>query len=460
MAESQNLAPGPLSRRLDSDRLADWVREQRWFASKSQVMASVEIVEEVALDDVLSLAICQVGLASGAHELYQMEIAQEEGEVALGTLISSSHALTLLRTIEEGRELEGAHGRFSFRRVGAEVAPPDGPVRIETPTTVEPVRSIGAEQSNTSIVFGDRLILKLFRKLESGINPELEMLRFLTARSYPNIAPLHGWYEYEGEPLAATLGVVQHFIAGGVDGWDLALDEIPRDADAFLERLNELGAVTAHLHTVLASDAGDPAFSPEEPSSESLSLLTATLDEEIERTFGQLPDSPETAPIADLEQEVRERLANLPQFPGGGRNIRIHGDYHLGQTMHTEQGWTLLDFEGEPARPLTARRAKRPPLRDIASMLRSFSYATWAVKLQRGHAAPDDFEQRARQVFLDAYLQAVEPALLPRGQAQVESQLAIFELEKALYELKYELDNRPDWIAIPVAGIRRIVEDG
>ena len=176
--------------------------------------------------------------------------------------------------------------------------------------------------------------------------------------------------------------------------------------------------------------------------------------------FGQLPESPETAPIADLAQEVRERLVNLPQFPGGGRNIRIHGDYHLGQTMHTEEGWTLLDFEGEPARPLTARRAKRSPLRDIASMLRSFSYASWAVRLQRGLAAPDDFEQRAREVFLDAYLQAVEPALLPSGQAQVESQLAIFELEKALYELKYELDNRPDWIAIPAAGIRRIVEDG
>jgi maltokinase len=458
MAELPHVAPGPLSRRLDGDLLTEWIREQRWFASKSQVLASVEIVEEAALDDSLSLAICQVGLASGAHELYQLAIAQVDGELALGTLVNSAHALKLLEAIEQGREVEAAHGSFSFRHVGADAALQEAPMPIETLTQPALVRSIGAEQSNSSIVFGDRYILKLFRKLESGINPELEMLRFLTLHGYPHIAPLHGWYEYSGEPLAATLGVVQHFIAGGVDGWQLALEEIPRDADAFLERLTELGAVTARLHTVLASDNGDPAFSPEEPSSESISLLTATLDEEIEQMFGQLPEGPESEPIVEIAQAVRERLASLPPFPAGGLNIRIHGDYHLGQTMHTGRGWTLLDFEGEPARPLTARRAKRPPLRDVASMLRSFSYATWAVRLQHGLAAPDDFEQRARQVFLDAYLHAVEPALLPRGQAQVESQLAIFELEKALYELKYELDNRPDWVPIPVAGIRRIVE--
>jgi trehalose synthase-fused probable maltokinase len=148
----------------------------------------------------------------------------------------------------------------------------------------------------------------------------------------------------------------------------------------------------------------------------------------------------------------------MPSFSAGGRNIRLHGDFHLGQTISTDHGWTLLDFEGEPARSLTARRAKRSPLRDIASMLRSFSYATWAVKLQRGLEPPEGFEEQARQAFLDAYLHEVEPTLLPSGQAQIENQLAIFELEKALYELRYELDNRPDWVAIPVAGIRRIVE--
>jgi maltokinase len=316
---------------------------------------------------------------------------------------------------------------------------------------------MGVEQSNSSVVCGDRLVLKLFRKLEPGINPDLEMLRFLTAHEFPNIAPLHGWYEYEGDTLAATLAIAQQFVSGGIDGWELALEEIPREAEVFLERISGLGNATARLHSVLASDSSDPAFSPQDPSSEFLNLLKATLDEKV---FGHLPDDPKVAPIAGLEQEVRERITLPSQGPIGGKSIRIHGDYHLGQTLYTNGDWTLLDFEGEPARPLNARRQKRSPLRDVASMLRSFSYVTWAVRLQRGLEAPADFEERARAAFLDAYFAEVEPALLPTGQNQVSSLLATFELEKALYELQYELDNRPEWVPIPVAGILRLVESG
>jgi maltokinase len=308
-------------------------------------------------------------------------------------------------------------------------------------------------------VFGDRIALKLFRKLEPGINPDLEMLRFLTAHDYPNIAPLYGWYEYEGEALAATLAVAQKFVVDATDGWELALDEIPREPERFLERIGSLGSATARLHSVLASDAGDPAFSPQDPSSEFLNLLKATLDDQLEQVFGHLPDdNPNLAPILGMEQTVRERITLPSQGAIGGKSIRIHGDYHLGQTLYTQNGWTLLDFEGEPARPLNARRQKRSPLRDVASMLRSFSYATWAVKLQRGLDTPEGFEDRARNAFLEAYFTDVEPALLPNGEAQVASLLATFELEKALYELQYELNNRPAWVPIPVAGILRLVE--
>ncbi|HTW11640.1 MAG TPA: phosphotransferase, partial [Solirubrobacteraceae bacterium] len=228
--------------------------------------------------------------------------------------------------------------------------------------------------------------------------------------------------------------------------------------EVLLGRLAELGTATARLHSVLAKDSTDPAFSPEVPSNESVSLLTASMDEEIERIFAQLPDDPRIGEIIGLEQEVREVITSRPAISSGGRYIRIHGDYHLGQTLYSDRGWTLLDFEGEPARPLASRRAKRSPLRDVASMLRSFSYATWAVALQRGLSAPPDFEQRARQAFLDTYLAEVDPTLLPAGETQMNSLLAIFELEKALYELRYELNNRPDWVQIPVAGITRIVE--
>jgi trehalose synthase-fused probable maltokinase len=155
---------------------------------------------------------------------------------------------------------------------------------------------------------------------------------------------------------------------------------------------------------------------------------------------------------------VRERLAARAQIGAGGRVIRTHGDYHLGQTLHTPGGWVIIDFEGEPARPLPERRQKRSPLRDVASMLRSFAYATSAVKILRDRDAPPDLEQRAREQFLQHYLAAVDSALLPAGDSQVANLLSIYELEKAIYELQYELDNRPDWVEIPVAGIRRLLE--
>jgi trehalose synthase-fused probable maltokinase len=307
-------------------------------------------------------------------------------------------------------------------------------------------------------VFDERVVLKVFRKLEPGINPELEMLGFLTAREFPNIAPLHGWYEYEGAALAGTLGVAQQFVRDGRDGWELALAEIPDQPVAFLERVGSLGAATAQLHNVLASDSADPAFAPQEPSQEALALLSATIDEDIEHLFHRLPDDERLAPITGRGEDVRARLAARTQIGARGLNIRIHGDLHLGQTLETPRGWVMLDFEGEPARPLSERRMKRSPLRDVASMLRSFAYATAAVELQLGRRAPDGFEQEARERFVSSYTAAVDPALLPAGEAAIANLLAIYELEKAIYELRYELNHRPDWVSIPVSGIVRILE--
>ncbi len=142
----------------------------------------------------------------------------------------------------------------------------------------------------------------------------------------------------------------------------------------------------------------------------------------------------------------------------GGRLIRHHGDYHLGQTLLSDDRWIILDFEGEPARSLLERRRKRSPLRDVAGMLRSFAYAASASQLLRGVPAPDGWEDQAREAFLEAYLHAVEPSLLPAGRPATEKLLQIFELEKAVYELRYELNNRPDWVSIPVAGIARLLE--
>ncbi len=320
------------------------------------------------------------------------------------------------------------------------------------------IRQIDAEQSNSSVVLDDRLILKVFRRLEPGVNPELELLRFLTEHGFEHIARLAGWYQYVGRPMESTLGILQQFVPDGRDGWDLALDSLTTRTEWFLYELERLGEVTGELHTVLGSDSTDPSFAPEQTSSESLALLTATVDEEIEAIFLDLPDDdPELEPLLGRGEEVRERLRLLTNLGGVGRVIRHHGDFHLGQALHTPNGWVLIDFEGEPARSLPERRRKRSPLRDVAGMLRSFAYVASAAPLLKGIVPPPDWEGRARTVFLEAYRASVDPSLLPSG-AAMDKLLQVFELEKAVYELRYELNNRPDWLPIPVAGIVRLLD--
>jgi trehalose synthase-fused probable maltokinase len=352
--------------------------------------------------------------------------------------------------MRSGLTLQGAEGIVEFRPIEGFAGL--GRELIEA-------RAVGAEQSNSSIVFDDELILKVFRRLEPGINPELEMLRFLTEHGYPNIAALGGWYAYSGGPLSATLGILQQFVRGGRDGWELALDEIASAPERFLARLQRLGEVTGRMHTVLASEPADPAFCSETASVEMLGLLTATVDEQIERVFLDLPrDDERLAPIAGRGEEVREHLRQLTHAGAVGKIIRVHGDYHLGQTMWVEDDWMILDFEGEPARSLAERRRKRSALRDVAGMLRSFAYVASAASFLRGAEVPERWEEEARSRFLDGYLETVDPSLLPTGQLGIERLLAVFELEKAVYELRYEVDNRPEWVGIPVAGIQRLIE--
>jgi maltokinase len=449
---------------LDLAAVAVWLAQQRWYASKSRHISSVHMEEFAALTDSppLLLAIVQARFASGSHELYQLPltllsaaqvgdrpaVAGVEDWTAVDTVADPELSRELLRQIDSERTLESDDGVFSFHRVEL-----TGPLPLEAPA-----RPMGVEQSNSSIVFGDETVLKVFRRVEPGINPELELLQFLTRRGFANIAPLQGWYEYEGRAFTATLGVAQRFFADAVGGWELALDQIGSNPEGFLAELGALGSVTAELHNCLASDPTDPAFSQEEPSAESLSLLTATIDDDIERIFVRLPDDERVASIAGRGQDVREQIAIRAQTGVGGRAIRTHGDYHLGQTLHLPGGWLIIDFEGEPARPLFERRQKRSPLRDVAGMLRSFAYAASASSIMRDRPAPADFEARARAIFLEHYFSTIDPALLPGGDAAIWNLLSIFELEKAIYELQYELDNRPDWLPIPVAGIARLLE--
>ncbi len=438
---------------FDERSLIEHVTQQRWYGAKSRAVAHSQVLDSVVLrtaEPQFALALVEMRYETGAHDIYQLLYALREGELELDGLADPALPRELVSAMRSGLTLQGAEGIAEFRPIEGFAGL--GRELIEA-------RSVGAEQSNTSIVFDEELILKVFRRLEPGINPELEMLRFLTEHGYPNIAALGGWYAYSGGPLGATLGILQEFVRGGLDGWELALDEIGRAPERFLARLGRLGEVTGRMHTALASDPNEPAFCSETPSVESLGLLTATVDEEIERVFLDLPDDDERlAPIVGRGEEVREHLRLLTHAGATGKIIRVHGDYHLGQTMWVDDDWVILDFEGEPARSLTERRRKRSALRDVAGMLRSFAYAASAASLQHETEAPEGWEEQARARFLDGYLETVDAALLPAGQPAIDRLLAVFELEKAVYELRYELDNRPEWVGIPVAGIQRLIE--
>jgi maltokinase len=451
---------------LEEERLRDWVVEQRWFGSKAQEVSQLNVLEAFTLRDEmpqLVLALVEARFPSGTHEVYQVPIGIRPSDenwtervisetpdlTFYDALADPAHARVLLHLMRSGGDVQAGEGTLGFRW--------SGDANEAHPAPVD-VRPVGVEQSNSSIVFGEALILKAFRRVEPGVNPELELLRFLSERDFPHIAPIAGWFQYEGRLMDATLGVLQEFLAGATDGWEFALDALATDPEAFLARVRELGTVTGDMHSALGSEAADPAFAPEQPSTEALAILTATIDEEIERIFVELPDLDALEPIRGRGQDVQERLQVLSNVGAGGRVIRTHGDYHLGQTMLAERGWVILDFEGEPGRPISQRRLKRSPLRDVAGMLRSFSYAAAGSRILRGTPAPDGWQDRARETFLDGYFEAVDSGLLPPGEDPTRKMLAIFELEKAVYELRYELNNRPDWVAIPTAGIVRLLE--
>jgi maltokinase len=451
---------------LDEGTFQEWMVGQRWFGSKARDVAHIDVAECVPLREEvpqLALALVEARFGEGTHETYQVPlglrpaeegwservIGEAEGWTFYDALADPATGRELLHRMRSGSQETVEEGTLRFRWAASAGADLGGTVDV---------RPVGVEQSNSSIVFGETLILKAFRRVEPGVNPELELLRFLTEREFPNIAALAGWYEFEGRFIDATLGILQEYLAGARDGWELALEEVATDPNRFLDRLRALGEVTGELHTALGSDNTSADFAPDEPSQEALSLLTADVDEQIERIFHDLPETGATEPLAGRGQDVREKLQALSHIGAGGRVIRTHGDYHLGQTMLSDRGWVILDFEGEPARPLPERRLKRSPLRDVAGMLRSFSYVTAGARLLRGVDVPEDWEDRARDVFLDGYFHRVEPSLLPPGEAPTRQLLSVFELEKAVYELRYELNNRPDWVGIPVAGIVRLLE--
>jgi maltose alpha-D-glucosyltransferase/alpha-amylase len=331
------------------------------------------------------------------------------------------------------------------------------------------VRRLGAEQSNTSIAFGDLLVLKHFRALTAGINPEQEVTGFLTERTTFRHAPrLAGHLEYhraDGE--TATLAVAQELIPRARDGWAFVLDELRRgfalaridrpptsdevaaDARLSLDALRRLGGLTAELHQALASRADDPAFAPEPITSGDVARWADAVGRQLDEARRALGDggAPRTA---DLVRGLEGLV--------GCVKIRHHGDYHLGQTLYRPDtaDFVIIDFEGEPLRPIAERRQKHAALRDVAGMLRSIDYAATAAMPRGLDAWARTWHALAVDAFTRAYLTtAARAPFVPTSDELFHRAVAVFELEKAAYEVMYETRHRPDWVRIPVAGLHR-----
>jgi maltokinase len=321
------------------------------------------------------------------------------------------------------------------------------------------VRPVSTEQSNTSLVYDDRLILKLFRRLIEGRNPDVEVTEALARSGFEHIArPAAAW----GRP-DADLAFVQEYLAGGVEGWALALTSLrdfyaaglddPAEAGGdFGAEARRLGQMTASMHLALADAFG---VDREGFRRSGWSRLLDDVEVRVHRAAGAAwSGSP-----SDLVRALRAVVD-----PGPG--IRVHGDYHLGQVMRTDAGWFVLDFEGEPARPMKERLAFTSPLKDVTGMLRSFQYAAHFVLLLRdddvrlGHLErlAEAWEAHNRAAFLDGYLSTDGiDALLPEGAETTTAVSFAFELDKAFYELAYEQAFRPDWVPIPTSAIRRLM---
>ena len=287
-----------LTESLDLSALAAWLRAQRWYGTKSQAIAAIEVQDAVTLaaHPAVVIALVRARLADGRDERYQLVLSFAEGDTPTGdgapviqrtatstvldAVADADRARVLLTAIDAETALDGDRGHFSFSR-GEYTGPLD---------SAGPARPMGVEQSNSSIVFSDT-VLKVFRRLEPGVNPELEVLRFLTRRGYPNIAPLRGWCNYRGAGgtgFRATLAVAQRFVATAQGGWELALEQISSDPESLLTDLADLGRATAELHNALASDPDDPDFAPAQPDGDALATTITEIDADVQRVFARL----------------------------------------------------------------------------------------------------------------------------------------------------------------------------
>jgi len=414
-----------------ADALPAWIAGQRWFAAKSRRIDAVALEDGVRLGPG-TLWIARVTLDDGSHDRYALPLL--EGAGIRDALDDPDFDRALLDLITREARAAGARGEVVGTRTRAWPSSLGADV---------PARRLSGEQSNTSIVFGDALIFKQFRRLAVGVNPDVEITRFLTEHTNFRHTPrLCGSLEYCDAGGACALAIAQELVSDARDGWRWLLDRLAA-GDAALAPLRTLGRRTAELHLALAADPGEPAFAPERITAADVAAWTEAVQRQLDAARAALGGRwPAGVP-------ARIDAAGLAGLVGAAK-LRHHGDFHLGQTLAVRDGadFAIIDFEGEPLRPLAERRRKHTPLRDVAGLLRSLGYAAASARARAG------WEAAARGAFVVAYREAAGAApFLPTSDAAFARALAVLEVEKAAYEIVYEANNRPDWVAIPVRGL-------
>jgi maltose alpha-D-glucosyltransferase/alpha-amylase len=540
----EEVMQGNLRRRLEK-YLRSYIVKCRWFGAKNSRVKSLALGDQVSVGNHVQagyMLLVTLGYTDGNDETYILPVTYLS--TADGAAVMENHPQAVMAQIKitsKGQEgflvdalfhpgfcnvlLEMINRRQSAKGgKGKLTATPAAGFKNMYSTLSLPMetRVISTEQSNTSIIYGQQFILKLFRRLQEGTNPDLEISRFLAGRGFTGLPGLAGFLEYsrrEEEPC--TVGILQEYVGNQGDAWtytvnslsgffervmesrentlvslsrksllELSRIPIPAAVEAqigfYLESAVLLARRTAQMHAALASASQDPLFKPEPFSKlyqrslfQSMSSMTNRIMGQLEKWIkarrNPLPENIQAAgkQILDRRQEIFDRFRPLTNRKISAMRLRCHGDFHLGQVLNTGQDFVIIDFEGEPVRPVSERRIKRSPLRDVAGLLRSFHYACH-VALQ-AEEARGMFQSQLRGVmaakaeewrmwvsaqYLGEYLaRSADAGFLPDSHEEIGMLLHAYLMEKAVYELGYEMNNRPDWIHIPLTGIEQLLNE-
>ena len=519
--------------------ISTYLGAQRWFGAKGRRIKNLSVSETIPVNgDGLSAVFFFVDLqyTDGTGESYVLPVAhlsleaaeelldrhprailahvQNRAENRQGVLVDALYrpefCMALLKMISRRSAARGGKGKVT-------AAPSQEFKAIQRGKEMpEEVALMKAEQSNSSVVYSERFILKLFRRVQEGTNPDLEIGRFLTRKGFAHLPKVAGALEYAGkgkEP--ATLGILQAYVPNQGDAWEFTINSLSRFFETLLEEPGQqppdlpdgslftaarepipeetvervgvyldsvelLARRSAQMHTVLASDSDDPLFAPERFTKlyqrslyQSMRSLAGRTLSQLEKGAAHLPRNSRTAAerILARKEQIFAKFGAMTTRKITGKRIRCHGDYHLGQVLYTGKDFVIIDFEGEPARPVSERRIKRSALRDVAGMLRSFHYAARSALMterDRGLFHDDDAPVMAAwadywywwvgAAFLRTYIEVGSKGdFLPETVEEFEVLLDAFLMEKAVYEIGYEINNRPDWIDIPIEGIEQLL---